>query len=329
MLVLTGLGVLREVGLSPAPAPAPTRPPTTPAASSTPEAWPLGSGLPAGTLYVLATAGLYTVDVSSGLVTTTNVRTDASDTKLTPMADGVLVWTTTGSRAPRLLAYGSRDPLEPGGGLGGANSFLPGPDGRVWAAKLNRREPSRHVTWRLVDDEGRVGGRAEIRGVAVSDGADGLFGDDDVTLAHVFPAPPQRWREADLMATGPDGFELVRCADDRCPAELHDRRTGAVTPAAAASIFAEPGALSPGNRFLARVDQGPDDDEINVSEAASGALRRTFPSGGYAITFTWLSERWLVATSERGLVLYDAVDDVLLHPALPVDAIFQLVWRAS
>ncbi len=331
VLVLAGLGVFRAVGPGPAPGPEPTRPPAGPTgSSSTAEPWPVGAGLPPGTLYVLAGGGLFTVDVGTGLVTRIQVRLDGSGTALTPMAGGVLVWSSTGSGRPALLVDGSSDAREPGGGVRGATTFLTGPDARVWAAKVDLRDPAPRSTWRLVDDEGSVTGRVQVRGFAVGDGAGGLFGVEGATLRHVFPAPTQRWRDTDLLATGRDGYELLSCGRGRCSAELHDRATGTVAPVSPVDLVGVPGALSPGNRFVASVAQGPDEaDEVRVTEAGSGALRRSFPSGSYATTFTWLSDRWFVSTSELGLVLYDAVDDVLLHPVLPVDEMEQLVWQPT
>ena len=332
VLVVSGLGVVRATGLGmvhePGSVPTPTRAASDP---STPQPWPVSAGLPAGTVVVLANEGVYTIDAASGLVTKNRARIDAGDSTLTPMSGGVLVW--GGSEKTQLLAYGSRDPRYLGRTVRAANTYLPAPDGRVWAARIDPRIPARRNTWSLVDDEGRTSSQVEVRGFAVGDGSGGLFGVDDETLRHVYPEPMARWRGVDLRATGPDGYELLRCASGACAVELHDRVTGATTTAGPVAAGSDPGALSPGNQFVATLGHGPaqdgEDEELQVVQAGSGALLCSFPAGRYGSAFVWLSDRWLVATSDLGLVLYDAVDDVLLHPVVPIDAVRQLVWQPS
>ena len=332
LLVVAGLGVVRAAGLSAVHEPAPTPPTRAASDSSSPQPWPVGAGLPAGTLFVLANEGVYTVDAGSGLVTKSHAEVDTGESMLTPMSGGVLLWSDSGHPQARLLAYGSRDPREVDRAVGGANTFLPGPDGRVWAARVDQQNPARQNAWRLMDDAGRVTARADVQGYALADGSGGIFGVDDPTVRHVYPEP-ERWRDVDVLATGPDGYKLLRCAGGRCAVELHDRNTGATTAAGPIDPPSDPGALSPGNRFVASVSHAPtqdnDNEELRVAQAGSGALLSSFPTGAYGTTAVWLSDRWLLATSDLGLVLYDAVDDVLLRPVVPIDAVRQLVWQPA
>lgn len=326
-LVLAGLAAVHYGVLVPdSTSTPPIRSSSSPLPTST--TWPVAS-LPSGTLYVLAQTGVYAVDVGSGLVTSAQRSVDTSASVLTPMSYGVLMWSPEGG-SQSLVIPGQRSSPELGSEIRSANAFLPGPDGSVWAATLDRRDLTAKSTWRLVDDGNHVQATVSARGFVRTDGAGGLFALDVSTLRHVYPGPVERLDDTDLASVGPDGYELRHCRHGECASRLRDRSIGSDT---ALSVATPPGfaagALSAGNRFVAYESAIGNKVEVRVGRTGSGEWLRAFPTGDYATAFTWLSDRWLVATSGDGLVLYDAVADRAVIPALPIDGPAQLVWRAG
>lgn len=322
--VLVGLLLVRQVGpfaRRPLPGPEPDLA-STPA---TPDGrWPR-TGL-SGTVYALTDDALSTLDLGSGVVGATDVTVDPQGSTITPYAGGVLAWDATGGLAPRLL-FDAQLESEVPDALADENTFLPGPGDRVWATLADPTDPTAPTRWRLRDTGGHVRARAEVAGYALPDGAGGLFAVGGSDLEHVWPTPVRRQPGSTLLATGPDGWVVGRCTGGVCGADLHVRATGAETPLALVPTTGpDLGILSPGNRDVAYVAPG-DQPQVHVVPLDRGGQLRFFPSGSRGAAFAWLSDRWLVAASGDDLVLYDATDQVLLHPDLPLHDVRQLVWQ--
>src|SRR5205807_1283192 len=126
-------------------------------------------------------------------------------TLLTSMASGVLVW--SGGRGHKLLVTApGADPAPVNGPVRSASAVLPGPGGTVWVTTGGARYPSGRTTWTEADQERATGGRVEVRGLAVPDGAGGLFDVDPTTVRHVHPGPPRDLGAGHVLAVGPDGY---------------------------------------------------------------------------------------------------------------------------
>ena len=197
--------------------------------------------------------------------------------------------------------------------------FRSGPAGTAWARTAS---PTGGVsTWVQADEDGAVGPRVTVRGRALADGAGGLFEVRDGTVRHRYPGRARDLGRARVLAVGPDGYVLDRCAGT-CTAELH-RTDGQVAPVATqAAPNPQPdpadvitGSVSPGNAYLAETLPTEVGDQVRVSRVSPVAqVLRTFPAGDRRPTSTWLSQRWLLAASGDHLVLYDAETDTLLAP---------------
>lgn len=310
------------------------RPPARP---STP--WPQGRGLPSGTLYVVAGTDVSGVDVASGLVQPLGLdHVDPDQALLTAMAPGVLFSPAEGRPRSRIWFPGSGS-VQAAGPVRSAASVLPAADGEVWTRTRQDWTPSDGATWVQAGDDGATGRRLRVRGLAVPDGAGGLL---DVEASSVRVARPEADGEVvgtSVRGVGPDGLVVAACEAGACTLELHDRpsgRTTALGPAGAPdpdwfSAALDPAALSPGNRFLAV--PGPDQHggfEVRLGPtAAPGTVRRTIPVGSRSADLTWLSDRWLAVTSADGLLLYDATDDVVVAPSLPLQRPTQLVFEPA
>ena len=314
-MVVTALAVVRLGSGRPAPSPSPGPTPTTASTvSSSADGWPVGVGLPSGTVWVLAADGVSSLDVGSGFVDHRGLEVDPARTTLTPLAPGAVAW-SPGGRATILLGLDrlGGDPLRT------ARAVLPGPAETVWARTA---APAGGVpTWVQADGDGVVGPRVTVRGRALVDGAGGLFEVRGGTVRHRYPGRPLDLGRARVLAVGPDGYVLDRCAGT-CTAELHraDGQVGPVATQAAPNPQPDPadlspGSISPGNRYL--VETLPTDvgEQVRVSRVSPVAeVLRTFPAGDRRPSSTWLSERWLLAASGDHLVLYDAATDTLLTP---------------
>ena len=329
--VVAALGAVRFSGVLPDPAPTP--PGTTPTSVAALPGWPQGIG--GGTLYVLDAAGVAAVDVSSGRVTRSALRVDPTDVTLTAGGAGVLVWFPSGDGTPHLVDAASDETPTVGPALARARQVLPGPGEGMWTAEsVGFEDTGRPDRWRLMAPDGTVLGTAPLTGTVQADGAGGLFVTaDDGRVVHVVDgAPTTTWRGA-VGAVGLQGWEASTCRKGRCTAALHDRASGAETPLASLSPSdAGLPVLSLGSRFVAslRTTSRGGVDRTVVRVAVPGAVRelRSFPAADDGPDpLVWLSDRWLAAAGEDGLVLYDAVDDrlVTLDGKLRVPA--QLVLR--
>ena len=333
LVVVVALGVVRlgqgRTGPTPTPGPTPTGASSHPAASDSASAdgWPVGVGLPSGTVWVLAGDGISRLDVTSGFLDHLGLEVDPARTVLTPLAPGAVAWSPSGRAASLLgLDRESGDPLRR------ARAVLPGPAGTVWARTA---APAGGVsTWVQADGDGVAGPRVAVRGTALADGAGGLLEVRDGAVRHVYPGRVLDLGRARVLAVGPDGYVLDRCGDGTCSAELH-RTDGAVDPVLTEAApnpqpdrsEVAPGSVSPGDRYLVETLPTEVGDQVRVSRVSAVAeVLRTFPAGDRRSSEAWLSDRWLLAVSEDHLVLYDAATDTLLTPDLGLDGPTQVVF---
>ena len=314
-----------------APTPARPSPATTP--------WPRGRGLPSGTLYVVAGHDVWSIDVAGGLVQPLGLdHVDPDQALLTAMAPGVLVSTAEGRPRTRIWFPGGLVE-QPGGRVRSALSVLPASDGDVWTRTRQDWKPSEGATWVRAGDGGPTGPRLRVRGLAVPDGAGGLLDVDRSDVRAARAGADGEVVGTSLLAVGPDGLVVTSCEAGSCTRELHDRASGRTTALGSTgapstdwvSAALETGALSPGNRFLAASD--PDQDggfEVRVGPTtAPPSAGRAIPVGSRSADLTWLSDRWLAVASADGLLLYDAEDDVVVAPSLPLRRPTQLVFEPS
>ena len=337
LAMVVGLAVVRVTGETSTPAPGPTPSPggagSARLAPGTPSAaWP--ARIAAGTLYVLAEDGVHSIDASSGFVGEVAADVDPEDAELTLMLAGVLLWSP--GTGPKGLFYqpGSVPERLLGPGRTG-HSFLPAADGDVWVAREDQRDPGRPTTWVRADDTQARGPRVRVDGLAVADGAGGLFDVGPSGVHHVHPGARRDLGPGSVLAVGPDGYVINGCAGGSCVPQLHDRTSGRVSavdtaappnPQRAVASF-DPGALSSGNRFLAETLSSDVGDQVRVSRVgATPQVLRTFPGGSTRTSYAWVSDDWLVSTSEEQLVLYDAATDTLLTPPLPFTGASELVF---
>lgn len=345
VVVLGGLLVIR-LSSAQGPAPDTVGPPVSTSstrsgpATTPPPPWPVGRGLPSGTLYVLAGSDVYSVDVASGLVEPLGLdRLEPDQAVLTAMAPGVLVWSGDGQPKRRLWYAGG--PIEQTlGPLRSAASILPASGENVWTTAQQDRRPFKDAIWVLANDRGATGQRVRIRGLAVPDGAGGLLDVERTRLRLNGPGTDGKVVVGTyLIAAGPDGLMVDSCTGGLCTPELRDRASGQTSalgppapssPSRAVAVF-DPGALSPGNRFLAESGSNQDGGfELRITATAAPLTPvRTIPVGSRSTTLTWLSDRWLVATSAAGLLLYDAGNDTVLAPSLPFQQPTQLVFQPT
>ena len=279
------------------------------------------------------------IDLASGLVEPMGVDDlDPDQAILIAMAPGILVRPGAG-RPARRLWYAGGPVGQPIGPLRSAASILPASGEDVWTTTQRERRPTKNALWMLSGDRGAVGPRVRIHGLAVPDGAGGLLDVEHGGVRLTGPGTKGLVVGTYLQAVGPDGLVVDSCTANLCTPELRERASGRTTalgppsppsPDRATAVF-DLGALSPGNRFLAASVSNQDGGfELRVTDtAASPDSVRTIPVGGRSTDLTWLSDRWLVATSTDGFVLYDADDDTVISPSLPFRQPTQLVFQPT
>lgn len=322
LVVLGGLTAVRLVGSDPETSPAPAPTPVAPA-SPTSQVWP--DDLPSGTLFAAAGGAVHTIDTRTGVPTRTGVETDRVRTSMTGLGDGVLVW-QQGGRARHVLAAG-RGVQPVRGELRGATSFLPGPDGSVWATRGGQGQ----ITWRLVDADGRASRSIRVRGSAVSDGSGGLLEVGRRGFRVAYPAARGTRQAGEVIATGPDGYVVRSCLRSVCRFVLHHhshaRDTELTTAVGNQTSF---GTLSRANRLLAVTETVGGTTTLRLSAVRTGQILRIFPTPKQSSNdAVWLDDRWLALISEDQLVLYDADEDRLVLPDLPLHSIGPLAWRPA
>ena len=315
VVLVAGLGVVRFTGVLPGPTP------PTPGPSPTETrlgGWPEGIG--GGTLYVLDAEGVASVDVSSGRVQRSALRIDPTLVSLAAGGAGVLVWYPDGNGTPHLVAARSADTPTVGPVLARARQVLPGPGESMWTTEeVGLDDEGTPDRWRLVGTDDTVLDTVSLTGTVKADGAGGLFVHGaDARVVHVVDGEPSTTWRGGTGAVGLQGWEERRCVRGTCRSALHDRSSGAETPLTrvTSSDFQAP-VLSLGSRFVASLQppSGSRDDRLVVRVAVPGAERalRSFPaSDENGNGLVWLSDRWLAASGDTGLVLYDAVDDRLV-----------------
>lgn len=324
LVVVVVLGGLLIIWLSTTSSPTPdaVRPPssTVPAGvpGVAPPPWPVGRNLPSGTLYVMAGNDVDSIDLASGLVEPMGVDDlDPDQAILIAMAPGILVRPGAG-RPARRLWYAGGPVGQPIGPLRSAASILPASGEDVWTTTQRERRPTKNALWML------SGGLLDVEHGGVRLTGPGTKG----LVVGTY-----------LQAVGPDGLVVDSCTANLCTPELRERASGRTTalgppsppsPDRATAVF-DLGALLPGNRFLAASVSNQDGGfELRVTDtAASPDSVRTIPVGGRSTDLTWLSDRWLVATSTDGVVLYDADDDTVISPSLPFRQPTQLVFQPT
>lgn len=319
LVVVAALAALRLGRSGVETLPPPTSPPSV-ATLPPAQAWP--AGLPAGTLVTSAGGRVSAIDTASGAVRRTGLDAERVDPSLTRLGADVLVW-RAGSHTTQLLDRTARDvPVH--GELRWATSFLPGPDGLVWAA----RTQGAGTTWRLTDPEGHVRRSVVVEGVAVGDGSGGLLEVRPHELRPVTPVAGNTWQPGDVVATGPGGYVVRDCSAPPCRVLLHDRRSGTdTTLRAAVGAGTSGGTLSPADRLLAVDETEAGTTTLRVSVVATGEVRTVVrapvPPTDDAV---WLDDRWLALVSADQLVLYDATDDRLVTTGVALHGLGALVW---
>lgn len=323
LVVVAGLVVLRLDGPSSDTSPSPG---PTPAATSseTSHAWP--ADLPPGTLFAASEGRVQTIDTGSGRLTDTRVEAEPGETSMTPVAGGVLVWQPGSRTGSTVLVDGTGRPGR--GELRSATAFLPGPDGSVWAA---REERPKGTTWRRVDVDGRPSTSVSVEGFAESDGSGGLLSTTARGFRPAFP-PPQRPRQVgDVIATGPGGYVRRTCAETECRFTLHhhpDEPDTELTTAVGEDTTG--GTLSPTNQRLAVIETVGGTSTLRVSVVSTGEIAHIFDEPkGSTNDAVWLDDRWLALISADQLMLYDATDDRIVVPAVPLSGIGPLAWQPA
>lgn len=324
LVVVVGLAVLRLGGSTRDTSPSPTAPPAR-VSSPSPQAWPVG--LPPGTVLVGAAGRVDTLDSGSGELTRTSVASDPATTSLTRVAGGVIVW-RSGSPGSQTLLADASSPSPGRGGLASGTSFLPGPDGLVWARS---GRGSKKSTWRLVDADGRATRSVRADGSVVGDGSGGLLTVGKQGVRPLFPRPRQSWETGQVVATGPEGYVVRSCVESVCRFRLHQHGGGADTDLdTAVGEETSGGTLSPGNRLLAVTETVGGTSTLRVSVVATGEVKEIFSEPGRSTNdAVWLDDRWLVLVSEDELVLYDADDDRVVTPDLPLSSLGPLAWTSA
>ncbi|HEY0238202.1 MAG TPA: hypothetical protein VGC37_06120 [Friedmanniella sp.] len=292
------------------------------ATSSQPShAWP--ADLPPGTLYAVADGRVQTIDSRDGRLTRTGARTGSGETSLTPLAGGVLVW-RAGGRVRVVVTTGGTVRAV-GGRLRSASAFLPGPHGSVWAAGLERPE---RMTWRRLDADGRPATSVGVDGSAQSDGGGGLLSITSRGVRPVVPSSRRPRQRGEVVAVGPAGYVRRSCSRGECRFTLHHHAAGPDTElTTAVGEDTTAGVLSPTNRLLAVTETVGGTSTLRVSVVATGQIVEIFDEpGGSAADAVWLDDRWLALSSADQLVLYDATDDRVVVPDVPLSGSGPLAW---
>lgn len=324
LVVVAGLVVLRfdrsGSGTSPAPGPTPSATSSAPPGES--HDWP--TGLPAGTLYVAAGDRINLLDARTGRLTRTRVEAAPRAASLTPSGSGVLVWQRGTSARRALLVDGyNLNPLPRR--LATAKSFLPAPGGAVWAAGAEGRTTTR---WQRVDADGRATTSVEVAGTALADGSGGLLSVSRGGVRPAYPPSDQQRQAVDVVATGPAGRVTRACGAGGCRFVLHHRSGEADTElVTAVGDDTLGGTLSPTNRLLAVTEEVGGTSTVRVSLVGTGQIAEIFDAPpGSSSDAVWLDDRWLALLSEDQLVLYDATDDRVVTPAIPLSSVGPLAW---
>ena len=327
VVVVAGLGALRLSGVGPQPSPPPPTSRQTPDPAAT--AWPRDMG--SGTLYALDESGVVIIDVGSGLAQRSNLDVSSMAATLTAFGFGVLVWPEDGHGRSHLITAGSPDAHDVSGVVAKGRQFLAGPDRSIWVSRTDPAGPTSDSTWRLVDETDAVASRrtVSLAGTVLGDGAGGLFDVLDAQVRHVVAGRPSTTWTGEVLAVGPDGYQALSCVRQHCRLLLHDRVSGREAPAVRRTASGL-GALSPGNRFVASVDESSVADHdttlVRVSVPQAEGELRSFPASDGNEALTWVSDRWLVADGRDGVVLYDAVDDRLVAPSVGLGTLSALVF---
>lgn len=321
LVVVAGLVVLRLATSGAQTLPRPTEPPAAPSSPAT-QAWP--DDLPPGTLFVGATGSVVMIDTAGGAMTRTGVPAGPA-TSMTRLDGGVLVW-RGGNPVARTLLVDGQGAVPARGALRTAAALLPGPHGQVWSTT---GEGAVRSTWRLVDPEGRASRSVVVRGTAISDGAGGLLEVRGRRFRPAFPGAGSAWRTGDVIATGPDGFVVRACAAGECRFTLHrDGDDPGRTLDTAVGEDTSAGALSPSDRLLVVTETVGGTSTLRVSVVATGEVKDIFATPkGSTDDAVWLDDRWLAMVSEDHLVLYDAVDERVVTPTIPLSDVGPLAWR--
>jgi hypothetical protein len=327
---------------SPTPSAPSTTGPTTPTTSPSPPpgprvvrngSGPLAPGVPRGSLYVRTDDSVYVVDPATGRV----VRTDGAavdstgPVALVPTATGVVIRpidTVFG-----LLVDDGRKPTPLRGALRQAEQVLPGPGGRIWASRSDRRN-----SYTLVDAAGRAAGPTiTTSGWFRSDGGTGLLLEDVSGVWQAYPGRMRRITIGAVVAVGPRHYQLTECDDaHRCSDYLLDRSTGKRRPLGPASeVGVQNGVISPGGTYSALVQASADGTYyIRVGRLKDGTIVRGFrgPGDGFNgvdLAAVWLSDRWLAVLEGGRLSLYDPSRKLLVSPGFPLTGAIQLAWRPA
>lgn len=325
LAVVVALVVLRlarqDADVSPRLVPTPTPTPAVAPSSAVSHGWP--TDLPPGRLFVGSEGWVQTVGSRDGTLTRTRVAAGSRETSMTPLGDGVLVWGTASSAKAVVTVDGTVRTLS--GALRSATSFLPGPDGSVWAA---RDRGSARTTWRRVDADGRASTSVDVEGRAASDGAGGLVSVTDGGFRSVAPASARARQAGDVIATGPDGYVRRTCRQAECRFSLHRHEEEPDTElTTAVGEDTTGGTLSPTNRFLAVTETVGGTSTVRVSVVSTGEIGEIFDEPrGSTSDAVWLDDRWLALISEDQLMLYDARDDRIVVPAVALSSVGPLAW---
>jgi hypothetical protein len=133
-----------------------------------------------------------------------------------------------------------------------------------------------------------------------------------------------------VIAVGPDGYVVRSCAQAECRFRLHHRSDDTDTDMeTAVGEETSGGTVSPANRLLAVTEVVGGTSTLRVSVVATGQVKVIFPTKQKTYDAVWLDDRWLALISHGQLVLYNAADDRVVTPALPLSGFGPLAWKSS